>query len=586
MGAEYNIFNSPLEPKDRLPWVLLGFLIAVSGFYLGLQYHPYILPNVDYLRIRELAQELVTGQTPSDFKGMPLVSLLIGLLGLVMPASPDPMLHAGLVLNIAFSLLSLVLVYMLAREFLGGYPALIPVILLLAIPDFTLGALQPALEPTIGLLTLSTLVALARHSRWALVFGALASLTRYEMIVLIPVIFLVEIWRSPRHWCQHALRCTAAGLPFVIWFGLSMVVQTGGNPYVQEMEGMDFNVNWQILWTMHSAVPGPWPFMLSVDVLGWVAGFPVAFRRHPAMAFAIAVFFLLYTLAHIVFGIDRPRYAYPVLWVLPLFITVAAHAILLFAKDRADRLPSRVHMIGIAMLGAGVSGWIWLALLRYGRYTDSPDPVVVPPAFYLGWSLLLLVFLGGVAMLSARPPLRYGAVAGLVAMGLASMHLIVAGNVLAIYTSQKYFEKAEYAAAADWLAMNLPQDSRILVTMDRLILYSNPRISQKQLFVFDDLEAENHEQLIREMDTRGIEYAMFTRRGERPTDKDHTNYYRDLHYYLSRKVYLMDPFRHGQPVEGFEFVTSLPPPSPEWNTSSYVYRRTLPQVSILEPDDD
>lgn len=571
------------EPQERLQWLALVLTIAISGFYFVVQYHPFILPSVDYLRIRQLTEELVSWQTPSNFKGMPLVSLMIGLLGFMLPASSDPYLHAGLVLNITFSLGNLVLLYLLSREFLSGWLAFIPTMLLMVPPEFTISALQPMLEPTIGFFTLATLVALARNSRWALVYGALASLTRYEMVILIPVIFVVEIWRTPQHWLRHTLHCTAAGLPFVIWFGLSIILQAGGNPYIREMEGMDFNANWNLLWTFHSPFPIHWLIMSVMVGLGWVVGFPVAYSRQPVAALAIALFFILYTLSHIVFGIDRPRYAYPVLWVFPLFITVAVHAIILMGKETVEHLRYRIQIAGIAILAVSVAGWVLLSLLKSSPYEDSE---VASASFYFGWNMFILAVLGGAAMLAGTPPVRFGIVAGLLAVGLAALPVINAGKSLGVLTSQKYFEHAEYAVAADWLATNLPQDKITLVTMAHAILYSNPSLSSTQLFAFDDLDAENSQQLIREMDKRGIEYVMFLYRLERPTDESHTNYYRNLHYYLKRKVYLMDPFRHGQPVEGFELVDSIPPPSPRWNAFSYVYRRTPHPIIPQESDNE
>jgi 4-amino-4-deoxy-L-arabinose transferase-like glycosyltransferase len=571
------------KSENTLSWFLLSAIIVISAFYLAIHYRPFILPNVDYLRIRELAAELVSGQLPGRFKGMPLVSIIVGLIGLVMPASHDPYLYAALALNIAFSLGNLVLIYLVAREFLGGLLALIPVIVLLAAPEFTRSAHQPLLEPAIGFLTLATLVALSRNSRWVFVFAGLCALTRYEMAVIFPIVFFIEVYRNPKEWVRYSVYSMAAALPFALWFGFSMLKHAGGNPYLQEMKGMGFTANWQVLWTMHRPLPGPRLIVLGIACLSWLVGLPIALRRNAVLTLAITSFFALYTLSHIIFGIDRERYAYPVLWVIPLLMTVVIHAIFLRMKELANRLPYITQIIGIIILAIFLLGWIAMNLRMFGSY---PDSTVAPAGWYAGWILLLFLSLGSVTMMAGAPPMRFGAIACMVALGFASIFFIRSGNELARSASSIYFDKAEYVVVAKWLAKNLPKGSRAVVPLYSEIVYSDSAISPQQLVLFSDLTAENHKQLIKELDTAGINHAVFIYRHELPANPRANNYYRNLYYYNKLKVYLMDPFRHGQQVEGFELVASLPPPNPKFNSYSYVYRRSTHPTTLREVDND
>ena len=135
---------------------------------------------------------------------------------------PHPELHAALVLNMAFSIGSLVLLFWLASRLLGAGALLVPV-LFATTAQFHSMALQPLVEPSLGFFCLLTLVLFHLRSPWQYAAAAAAALSRSEASTLIPVLFLIN-WRfggcnrrfEGRFW-RHAALAGLASIPFLAW---------------------------------------------------------------------------------------------------------------------------------------------------------------------------------------------------------------------------------------------------------------------------------------------------------------------------------------------------------------------------------
>lgn len=580
--AFLNPSGGPVE-EPRVWWVL-GVIVLIAAIYWISGYQPYILPNSDYFRIKEMAEQMMRGQVPGDFKQMPLVPLLIGPVAVLLPVADNAYLHAISVLNIALSLGMLVLLYLLAREFLGDIVALVPVLILLAIPQFQISVHQPMLEPAIGFFSLATLVALVRRSPWAYVFAGLCALTRYEMAILLAVVFVVEVYRTPRQWFQVGLKCTAAGIPFLIWFGLSVFVPAGGNAYFDEIVSASV---WTVASNMVSPLPVSRPIAIGLIGLAWTVGLIAAFRQNAAAALGVVALMVLYTAAHVYYGraMALVRYTYPVLWVTPLLATVAFRELFIRFLPRMEGIGTRLQWVLALLVGGLGSLWIGRTLLIFpGQF---PTTAIEPMYWYLGWSVLLVGGVGAVAFYwAAGVSLRERIMVSVVALASVSMPFILGGPVLANRAARVYWEKAEYVAAAEWLAENLEGESRVVMPLRHEVLDHMPNIDLERVTTYSEFEAETHEALIEEMDSRGIRYATFVFRAKRPTDPEAPWYARAMQNYRANKVHLMDPFREGADIAGFEKVVTIPPPHPQLNHPTHVYRRTSTFLETQARNDD
>ncbi|WP_290651754.1 hypothetical protein, partial [Aquisalimonas sp.] len=429
-----DIFATPKETPPQ--WMLLGIFLLLAGVYWGVHYQPYILPNSDFFRIQEMAAQLMSGKMPDDLRQMPLVPILMVPFALFLPVEENIYLHAISVLNIVLSLGSLALLYFLARVFLGSALAFIPVLLLLAAPQFTVSAHQPMLEPAIGFFSLATFLALARRSGWAYVFAGLCALARYEMAALLAVVFVVECFRAPRQWFAIGLKCTLAGLPFLIWFALSMLLPAGGNQYIDEVVRAPLG---DVVSNMQSPVPMPSAMHVLFIALAWSLGVYAAFRRDPSLALGVVCFFLLYTAAHFVYGRPLPRYSYPMLWILPLFATIALHVLLRLARPLAERMNGWVlGAAGMTLTAAAV----FLSLRSLELFSQGfPSGAIASQAWYLGWSFILLGAIFAVVLYAAQSRPHQRLLAAIAAVVFVCAPVILGAGSLARTAAAVHYDK-------------------------------------------------------------------------------------------------------------------------------------------------
>lgn len=568
--------------ESRIWWVL-GVIVLVAAIYWISGYQPYILPNSDYFRIKEMAERFMAGEVPGDFKQMPLVPLLIGPVAVLLPVADNAYLHAISGLNIVLSLGMLVLLYLIGREFLGNILALVPVLILLAIPQFQISVHRPMLEPAIGFFSMATLVALVRRSPWAYVLAGLCALTRYEMAILLAVVFVVEVYRRPRQWFRIGLKCTAAGIPFLIWFGLSVFVPTEGNPYFDEIVSASV---WAVASNMVTPLPFSRPIAVGLIALAWTVGLVTAFRQNAAAALGVVALMALYTAAHVYYGraMALTRYTYPVLWITPLLATVAFREVFVRLRPWVEKTGARVQWL--LALFVGLLGFLWIGRTLRIFPGQFPTTAMEPMLWYLGWSGLLVGGVGAVAFYWASGvPLRQRIMVSVVALASVSMPFILGGPELAARAARVYWEKAEYVVAAEWLADNLEGESKVVMPLRHAVLDHMPNIDLERVTTYSEFEAETHEALIEEMDARGIRYATFVFRAKRPGNPEEPGYARALQNYLAAKVHLMDPFREGGDVPGFEKVATVPPPHPVLNHPTHVYRRTSTSLETQARND-
>jgi hypothetical protein len=107
---------------------------------------------------------------------------------------PHPVLHAALVLNMAFSIGVLVLLFRLASPLLGAGALLVP-LLFATTEQFHAMGLQPLVEPSLGFFCVLTLVLFQARSPWQYAAAAAAALSRTAS--LIGILFLLNRSTAP-----------------------------------------------------------------------------------------------------------------------------------------------------------------------------------------------------------------------------------------------------------------------------------------------------------------------------------------------------------------------------------------------------
>ncbi|MEM6855101.1 MAG: hypothetical protein AAF593_11900, partial [Planctomycetota bacterium] len=171
--------------------LMLGGLLSWSRYYMSFE-----MPNPDFFGMVDMAQAIFGLHLPSTLKRMPGYPFALGLLGMIIPAD-RPMVHASMILGLACSAASLLVLFLLSKRVVGR-AALIPVIALLGTPMFSLMATQTMLEAFMGLLILLTFWLSSRGSQLAYVAAAWATLCRQECAILVPLVWALNLSQQPK----------------------------------------------------------------------------------------------------------------------------------------------------------------------------------------------------------------------------------------------------------------------------------------------------------------------------------------------------------------------------------------------------
>jgi len=520
--------------------------------YWSVQYHPFVLPNNDYHSFERAAKALGSGELPRSFKRAPIFPLLIAGLSRIMP-EPHPELHAALVINMAFSIGVLVLLFWLASRLLGAGALLVPA-LFATTAQFHAMALQPLVEPSLGFFCLLTVVLFQARSPWQYAAAAAAALSRSEVATLIPVIFLLN-WRTDRRFCRNAALAGLASIPLLAWDAVGAARGSGASSYLGLMEGMGWAFAPGFLIRCLREPFAGWfvggglliaPF-LALAVLPTVVGIAVGLREFRREAIAMLAFLALSAAAIVLFGIQKPRYVYPTGWVL-LFFFAAGALYLLRAGFRSlgARLAPRA---GLPLLLAAVASWsivlgLWLGYMR-------GLPHIAPFAADLLYLVLVLALVLIQLWAIRRQRLWWAACF----LFMALLTPVAAGGIASKQLELFKIHYANYSSylLAPWIEENLGPGDRIVLLQPTQVRYLT-NLDRGKFEKFLKMRAENVAELAGEMREKGLTHVAYTYR-RRATNPAAALYNR------RKKTHLAEEFRDGGAVAGFEHVATLPLPA-------------------------
>ena len=553
--------------RSRGEAALLALLTLVVLAFWASQYQPFFLPNNDFPSFERTARSLAAFELPKSFQRMPVFPALMAVVAPALP-EPHPYLHAALLLNIAFSLGTLWLLFVLASRTFGRGALLVPLLFATSTQFHAMG-LQPLVEPSLGFFVVLAFVLFERRSGWQWVAAFAAALSRYEAAMLIPVLVLADVLEHRRFW-RPALAGALASSGLLLWAGLGALHGSGGSTYLDMMKGMGFTAAPEFLERSlkepfrgyYRATLGPGLAVFAACVLVPL-GFGIArglrnFRRE---TLAMLGFAAACVLVIVVFGINKARYVYPTEWIwLFFFAAGVGHLGASLATRLAATAPpaAAVAAMGLALGVFGVAGARWI-----------PRLAAEEPSLPLAGDLAFAAICAGIAVLwgstafATRPPLA-GRAAGL---ALAALLVPLVGGGLQGKRAEAY--KVRYASygsfvAAEWLGENLQPGERAL-TLGRSHVLHLTGFEPNRIVHFGSLGAERIEDLAPEMDERGIEYAIYTWRKPLQTPSDG-------YYHGKLKAFLAEELRDGAEVPGLELVATLPLPAELERDPVRVYR--------------
>ncbi len=541
----------PRDATVRWDWLLLGLLCLGTVAYWSVQYHPFVVPNNDYYSFERVAKAFGDGELPKSFKRAPIFPLLMAGLAPAMP-EPHPELHAALVLNMAFSIGMLVLLFRLASKLLGAGALLVPV-LFATTGQFHAMGLQPLMEPSLGFFCVRTLVLFQARSPWQYAAAAAAALSRYEAAMLIPVIFLLN-WRAERRFWKHAVMSGLASLPRLAWFAAGAIRGSGGSFYLEVMKGIGWTIAPGFLLTSIREPFAGWfvgggvlivPFLV-LAVVPTVAGIAVGLREFRREAIAMLGFLGLSAAVIVLFGSEKPRYVYPTVWIVQLFFAAGALSLLEAGFRRlAPRLASGAQLAIVLAAAA-----LWLLALGPWLWYMGRLPHIGPFAADLLF-LALALGLVGIQLWRIRRERLWLAACGLF---LALLTPVVAGGIASkeLGLFQIYYANYSSYLLAPWLEENLGPRARVVLLHPTHIRYLT-ELDRGRFEKFLKMGAENAAELAAEMREKGLTHVAYTYRYRVTTPIAGFHYRR-------KKTHLAEEFREGGEVAGFEHLATLPLP--------------------------
>jgi hypothetical protein len=541
-----------MASPGRVERALFALLCAGVLLYWGLQAEPFVLPNNDFPSFEDTARSLAGLELPAQFQRMPVFPALMGALAPLVPGR-HPYLHAALALNAAFSLGLLLLLFRLgARAFGAG--ALLPPLLLAGTTQLHSMALQPLVEPSLAFFVALAFVLFQARSPWQYAAAWAAGLSRYEAVILIPLLFLANV-AGERRLLRHLALAALASSGFLGWAALGWIHGSGGSTYFDLMQGMGFR-SAPAFYERSFKEPfrgwyrepgeGLWIFLLAVGI-PLLYGLRAGLREFRREALPLVAFFALSVSVIVVFGINKARYVFPTEWIPIFFFGLGALRLAEAGARALARLPAPVP----AALGLGAAA-VGLFVARRFALRIAATPGAQPAWLDVAFAGFLVALLAAFLAVAARQRTRAFAACALALLALATPQL--AGG---IHAKRKELFKVMYEnwgslVAARWLEQHLGPGERALVVSPSHIEHLT-ELGEGRAVGYAALRRASVEDLPREMRARGIRYALYVWRKTPETPAD--EYY---HEKLGAPV--AEVFRSGGPVPGFSHVATVPLP--------------------------
>jgi len=536
---------------------LLAFGIYQSVLYFGHQ----MVPNSDFPAFVKTARQLLSFELPSSFKRVPVLGILqIGLSKFVSGDHPE--LTAGWLLNAILHPLSIVLLYLVGRKFLG-YKA-VWFALIVGINPWMLNLLrQPIAETTLIFFTLLTFYFMLRRSNWCYLFAVITSMVRYEGAVLILIAFVMDISRSvssnngpinwpkvKRRWISALLRAALASVPLGLWMlGTSLTWKQGTSHYIGHYgRGTTIYKFAMYLWYV-SIMPLFQPSnaetakiitcLSKVTVamsLLTAAGYGIFKRRWDISA--LLLFLVSYFFIHSLRPNTMPRYAMPVAW-LTLLLCVCGLWCLWQLISQWVTIPGTVAILlqVILLLGSGV--WLITLIPHLSKLTYySPTSASIP---YVVMGLAVVVLLVRTAMYRGRFVLRDTAVTILVCLTVASNQFTL---VRIVGRGQA---DMEFRYLAQWYLKNAQPDEKMVTTMAHVVSIFAPRY--KNSFV--------HTGSIKGKDIRNFLESCYEKDITYVTWDSRIGFLPQNSYYKRWRIHRIAPLQKPQSIGPFKFISQI-----------------------------
>ncbi|MBN1816014.1 MAG: hypothetical protein JW828_01550 [Sedimentisphaerales bacterium] len=561
-----------IETRQQLSmhWLNMALLLVFGTYLSILFFGQREVPMSDFPAFLTTARPLLSLDLPSDFKRLPGLGLIIIGVSRFTGGMP-PELTAGWLLNAALYPLCLVLLYLIARPFLGQLAVLLS--LIVAINPWTIGVLiQPLVEVTLWFFTLLTFFLIARRARWAYLSACVASVLRYEGIVLILVVLILDLIRTKDKRLRFRSLAIAAlcSMPLLVWVILAALHGDPASPsavpgqengsgsgylhqffHSQVFVGV-INVLWTITYRV-LFVKDPTQITPAAMYTAWLAplGFFMGagyglYKRNWSLV-AILLFFIPYWLANSLKSATRERYILPIAWMFLLISLYGLRMLVVFLREGFK--PPKWFRTGLLIVVCCfLTVWLSRLLPQLSDLRDDDGlSRFVPLAvilLYLAGLIVRGIFYRGRTVLSDLTVVAL--------LGVMACHNQF---TLVKFMLGEGKKDVEFKKLAAWYRDNAGPGEKLVTTLPHMVGMFLPK--QADAFVAtENIGGDDLEGFLEDCRRKGITYiAWDSRLGLATTN----SYYRK--YKLSRIEPLIHPDQLGLYEVHLEFLDYLETPS-------------------------
>jgi hypothetical protein len=539
-------------------WVV-GCCLLLLGIHNSIRYFGMQqVPNSDWAAFITVAKNVLSWNFAVDLQRAPLLGIMQILVSKIL-AARAPELVAGWLINAILHPFTALLLWLAGRELLGRSAWFFAVIAIIN-PQVMSMVQTPIVETVYLFFIVLTFVLIFRRSRWSYLFAAVASMLRYEAVMLIPAMLAVDVLtnKDKRRWLKSAGYAVLAAVPIMLWALATAIhwdkqsqltyvreigTASGGKIVVVEFIRLIWQGGFsQMFW------PGPDVSGDTVETLfalskTAVAGFFIfgsiyGLCRRQWNILALLIFLLPYIVIHALHSVLDLRYIAPASWIVLLICLYGMRSVW-GILNRNGRMPMPlVRGLQVLVLVPVV---LWLgSIIGYIGETKA----ISPPSY----TVVYVAIAAGIAVFAAARFIYRARYLWSDTVLLAVFCLIAVSNqftLASVVQDGRYC--MEFKKLADWYCDNAKAGEKLATTMAGPMGLVAP--AQANYFVHTaTLTGQNPQEFVDNCRKQGIAYVAWDSRMALDRDK---RFYKLWH--LETTEFLSQPRDAGP----FVYVTTI-----------------------------
>jgi len=541
-GAPGLLNAEELAKRERYFSFFLAAVLLCFGIYQSILYFGHtIVPIGDFPAFFVTGKQILSLEMPTSFKRVPVLGILQVCLSHLV-GGQHPGLTAGWLLNALLHPFNLLLFWLVAREIIGKQAVWFAIIAILN-PWVLYMLTEPIVETTLLFFVLLTFYLIFKRSNWCYLFASIASMSRYEGVMLIAAAFVMDMIyaESRRERIRAFIYSALASVPLGIWLlgtFLSWGTQASGSHYFKifgaESEysklligpykdkvglALHMKLEWRIGF---QPLLMPYPeagkdfgetlYKLSKTLAagGFFFGCIYGLCKRQWKILALLIFFVPYFVAHAVFPAPLLRYHMPIFWIALLISWFGLQSIWRLI-DKDNRVPRLFVYLLQAMVV--IIALVWVA----GLVPYLPQAALVSPTSasvpYVSIAVAALILAVSIYIHKFRHLLRKLAIFTLLGLVFVSNQFALA-HILG--DGQR---EIEFKLLADWFIANAKPGEKMGLYMAGVVRTFAQKYAD---YVVGLPKADNPSDFVQACYKKDITYVVWATREGLSTD--HADY--------------------------------------------------------------